>query len=100
MKRPPPPSRTTMIGYHRGHHHALAGILMAALALPLAGAPPAQERPWPPAAEPVPIQAGEAHSWTFDMAAGDFFGAVVDQQGVDVVVEVFDETGTLILDAD
>ncbi len=103
MKRLPPSSRLTTIAYRRGRHRALAGILLAAaLALPLAqaGCSPVQSLPWPPPAESMPIQAGDVHSWTFDMGAGEFLGVVAEQQGADVIVEVFDEENRLVFDAD
>jgi CHAT domain-containing protein/Flp pilus assembly protein TadD len=55
--------------------------------------------PWPPDAGKTPIAPGEVHSWTFDMAAGDFLDVVVEQDGIDVVVELFDGP-TRILEAD
>jgi CHAT domain-containing protein len=86
----------------RGARHPLGWLLLASLLLPLAGqagTPAAREMPWPPAAGKTPIAPGEVHSWTFDMAAGDFLDVVVEQDGIDVVVELFDGP-TRILEAD
>ncbi len=69
-------------------------LLLASLLLPLAvlqaGTPPEPERPWPPSTERTPIQPEEVHVWTFDMTAGDFLDVVVAQDGIDVVVELFE----------
>lgn len=68
-------------------------LLVASLFLPLAGVqagtPPARELPWPPDGR-TPIRVGDVHAWSFEMAAGDFLDVVVEQDGIDVVVELFD----------
>lgn len=77
-------------------------LLLAGLLLPLraqAGAPAVAELPWPPPASRTPIAPGEVQAWTVDMAAGDFLNVVVEQDGIDLVVELFDGK-TLVLDAD
>ncbi|MES1244589.1 MAG: CHAT domain-containing protein [Acidobacteriota bacterium] len=86
----------------RGFRSPLGWLLLASLLLPLAGVkagrPP--EAVWPPAADPIPIGPGEAHSWSVDLAAGDFLDAVVEQVGIDVVVELSDAGGNSVVQAD
>lgn len=79
---------------------ALLCLLAASSLLP-AGCMPVQVRP--PSAAPVQeraIRGGETQSITLEAAAGQFLGIVVEQDGVDVVVELFDPRGEKIATAD
>ena len=44
--------------------------------------------------------AGERHSFSIDLAAGDFFHAVIDQRGVDVTAFLFAPDSTQLITAD
>ncbi|HYN21048.1 MAG TPA: tetratricopeptide repeat protein, partial [Thermoanaerobaculia bacterium] len=70
------------------------GFLLGTLAVPLLASDEA------PAVIERPIQAGESHSFTFQLAAGQFLGAVVEQDGIDLLVEVFDHRGEKLLEMD
>ncbi|HEX3129910.1 MAG TPA: CHAT domain-containing protein, partial [Thermoanaerobaculia bacterium] len=88
----------------RGVRRPVQWILLASLLLPLAGAtagkPRASELPWPPKSDVTPIGPGESDSWLVEMAAGDFLDAVVEQGGIDVVVELSDPQGKPLFQAD
>ena len=84
----------------RGLSLALA-FLLGTLAVPLLADPASGQIDLPlPAVLERPIQAGESHSFTFQLAEGQFFGAVVEQDGIDLVVEVFDPKGEKLLEMD
>lgn len=80
----------------RGLSLALA-FFLAALAVPRFAS--SLEAPLPAVIE-RPIQALESHSFTFELAEGQFLGAVVEQDGIDLVVEVFDRQGNQLLEMD
>lgn len=90
-----------MICFHRyarpspreGFRNALPHILLTAI-LPLLAAAPALGQ------LESPIQGGESHSFTIQMEAGQFLGAVVDQDGIDLIVEVLDPQGKKLLEMD
>lgn len=88
----------------RGFRRPLGWLVLASLLLPLAGVKagktPEPEPAWPPKADLIPIKPGEADSWTVDMAAGDFLDVVVEQGGIDVVIELSDPQGKLLFQAD
>jgi CHAT domain-containing protein/Flp pilus assembly protein TadD len=96
---------TSPRGARRSLRWLVAGLMLPlgllGIGLARAGTSPAPDLPWPPAAE-SPIRPGESHSWSFDMAAGDFLDVVVEQKGIDVVIELYDRGtgGTKVLDAD
>ena len=46
------------------------------------------------------LRGGETHSYRIDLKAGQFFYGLVEQQGIDVVVDLFDPTGQHFADAD
>ncbi|MFL5542378.1 MAG: erythromycin esterase family protein [Longimicrobiaceae bacterium] len=88
--------------------HFRIAALAAGLALCLAPGAPAQEVPPAAAAralEPGPplertLAAGETHDYTVALAAGDFLRVVVEQRGVDLVVEVFGPDGARLMSVD
>ncbi len=43
--------------------------------------------------EPIALQGGEVHFRVFDLETGDFLHVLVDQQGIDVVLRLFDPHG-------
>jgi len=47
-----------------------------------------------------PLNGGETHSYRLALNVGEFFYALVEQQGIDVVIDLFDPTGKHIADAD
>jgi len=46
------------------------------------------------------LAAGESHSYRLTLAAGQFCYVIVDQRGIDVVVELFDAAGKKLLEVD
>lgn len=88
----------------RGARPSLGWLLLAFVVVPLAvvqaGTLPTGELRWPPADRTVPIRPGEAPGWSVDMAAGDFLDAVVEQGGIDLVVELSDPQGKVLFQAD
>lgn len=48
----------------------------------------------------TPIQGGEAHSTNLEVGAGQFVGIVVEQDGVDLVVELLDPQGRTLVSVD
>ncbi len=46
------------------------------------------------------LAAGESHSYRLILAAGQFCYVIVDQRGIDVVVELFDAAGKKLLEVD
>ena len=75
---------------------ALVCLLAASSLLP-AGCAPIQVRPL---VQERTIQGGETQSLTVEAAAGQFLGIVVEQDGVDVVVELFDPRGEKLATVD
>jgi CHAT domain-containing protein/tetratricopeptide (TPR) repeat protein len=57
-------------------------------------------RPPSPSPEWRAIRGGKVDSYPIEVAAGEFLGAVVEQDGIDLVVELLDRHGRKILDAD
>jgi tetratricopeptide (TPR) repeat protein len=78
----------------RGARRSHAWLLLASLTLPLAivqaGAPSAEHR----------IGGSEVSSLSIELAAGDFLGAVVEQDGIDLLVSLFDPQGKAVLEMD
>lgn len=74
-------------------------LLLAALLLPL---PAGCASPAPVHAAPRrPIRGGEPpHTYDVELAAGDFLGIVVEQEGIDVVVELRDPDGRKVVEMD
>jgi CHAT domain-containing protein/tetratricopeptide (TPR) repeat protein len=78
----------------RGARRSLGWLLLAGLTLPLAivqaGAPSAEHR----------IGGSEAASLSIELAAGDFLGAIVEQDGIDLLVSLFDPQEKVVLEMD
>src|SRR5215203_3035792 len=49
---------------------------------------------------PVPIRGGESRSMALQVEAGQFLGLVVDQEGIDLVVELRDPDGRTAVETD
>lgn len=71
----------------------LLGLFQAALAEPIR--PRLQARD-----QERQIRAGESHSICFELDAGEFINIVIEQKGIDLVVELFDSTGKKVQEMD
>lgn len=65
-----------------------------------AGSKPLRIKQDPKDGSPRAIQAGIVHVYEFNLKPGEYVHFVVDQQGVDAVVEAFDQNGRFLFDVD
>lgn len=72
-------------------------LLVTALLLPLLTGCAAAARELP---RPLPIRGGASHTLPVELAAGDYLGIVVEQEGIDLVVELLDPDGKAVMAMD
>lgn len=78
---------------------ALLALVLLAQA-EAATAPPRPPRPLPPQPLEVALVGGESHAWSVVLAAGDYLSVVVDQRGIDGVVEALAPGGETLVEVD